>query len=292
MPKKLNLTNQRFGRLVAIKEGPCVNNRTTWECKCDCGNYKTVLTTQLTGMRTQSCGCLQKERTRQANQSKDLTGKRFGKLTVLARDKNSPKWECQCDCGNIIIVNTNHLNTGHTQSCGCLQRERTNQSSFINLTGQKFGLLTVLGLNTQLSKPKEKIYNCLCECGKTVYINGKSLVSGNTQSCGCSRLSHGEIKISSILNNYNIPFETEKTFDTCINPKTNKKLRFDFYVNNQYLIEFDGKQHFTQSKNWEPLEEVQYRDNLKNQWCKENHIQLIRIPYTKLKTLTIDDLLP
>ena len=54
-------------------------------------------------------------------------------------------------------------------------------------------------------------------------------------------LSHGEIEISTILKEYNIPFEMEKTFKTCINPKTKKLLRFDFYVNNQYLIEFDGK---------------------------------------------------
>ena len=50
MPKKLDLTNQRFGRLIAIKEGPRNNaGRTTWICKCDCGNEKIVLTTQLTG---------------------------------------------------------------------------------------------------------------------------------------------------------------------------------------------------------------------------------------------------
>ena len=75
MPKKLDLTNQRFGRLIALEEGPKKGNRTTWNCKCDCGAYKNVLTTQLTGKKTQSCGCLQKERTRQANQSEDLSGK-------------------------------------------------------------------------------------------------------------------------------------------------------------------------------------------------------------------------
>ena len=48
MPKKLDLTNQRFGRLIAIKEGPRNNaGRTTWICKCDCGNEKIVLTAPL-----------------------------------------------------------------------------------------------------------------------------------------------------------------------------------------------------------------------------------------------------
>lgn len=291
MPKKLDLTNQRFGRLIALEEGPRKGNRTTWKCKCDCGAYKNILTTQLTRKRTQSCGCLQKERTRQANQSEDLSRKRYGRLTVIKRLPNSSIWECRCDCGNIINTTTNHLNSGHTQSCGCLQKERTSETLFVNLTGKKFGLLTVLSLNTELSNSKVKFYNCKCQCGKNTTVRESNLISGDTQSCGCSRLSHGEIKISTILKEYNIPFEMEKTFKTCINPKTKRLLRFDFYVNNQYLIEFDGIQHFIQSKYWGPLEDTQYRDNIKNQWCKENNIPLIRIPYTKLNTLTIDDLL-
>ena len=291
MPKKLDLTNQRFGRLIALEEGPKKGNCTTWNCKCDCGAYKNVRTTQLTGKRTQSCGCLQKERTRQTNQSEDLSGKRYGRLTVIKRLPNSSIWECRCDCGNTINTTTNHLKSGHTQSCGCLQKDRTSEARFINLTGKKFGLLTVLSLNTELSNSKVKFYNCKCQCGKNTIVRETCLISGNTQSCGCSRLSHGEIKISTILKEYNIPFEMEKTFETCINPKTKRLLRFDFYVNNQYLIEFDGIQHFIQSRDWEPLEDTQYRDNIKNQWCKENNIPLIRIPYTKLNTLTIDDLL-
>lgn len=62
----------------------------------------------------------------------DLTGKRFGKLTVISRckDYTSPKgktyvqWLCQCDCGNKTKVTTSNLK-GHTKSCGCLNRENT-----------------------------------------------------------------------------------------------------------------------------------------------------------------------
>lgn len=61
----------------------------------------------------------------------DLTGKRFDKLVVIKQieDYISPKgerksrWLCQCDCGNQVVRTTNHLNRGHNQSCGCLQRE-------------------------------------------------------------------------------------------------------------------------------------------------------------------------
>lgn len=57
----------------------------------------------------------------------DLTGKRFGKLTVVSREKGSihgsPRWLCVCDCGNTCIVNGRDLRAEHTRSCGCLRRE-------------------------------------------------------------------------------------------------------------------------------------------------------------------------
>ena len=66
-------------------------------------------------------------------------------------------------------------------------------------------------------------------------------------------------------------------------------------MNNEYLIEYDGEQHFTyKEEGWNTkinFEETQFRDNYKNQWSKDNNIPLIRIPYTKLSTLTIEDLL-
>lgn len=42
MPKALNLTNQKFGRLTAIKKAPSKNNKTYWLCKCECGNEKEI----------------------------------------------------------------------------------------------------------------------------------------------------------------------------------------------------------------------------------------------------------
>lgn len=72
-------------------------------------------------------------------------------------------------------------------------------------------------------------------------------------------------------------------------------LRFDFYVNNKYLIEYDGEQHFLTESNSlfsnEQLEMIHQNDRIKDEWCKNNHIPLIRIKYTKYNTLCIEDLL-
>lgn len=293
MPKKIDLTGQTFGRLTVLYELPeRKNGKVQWHCKCQCGNEKDVISTQLTSGRTQSCGCLQKERTSEANSKGiDLTGQTFGRLTVLYRSPNSAKWVCQCECGNKTEVTTTHLKTGHSKSCGCLQKDKASETRSINLTGKRFGMLTVQGLNLEKSTTQVKYWNCLCDCNNSTIVPTGALRSGSTQTCGCKKMSHGEIKIAQLLDEYNIPYEREKIFDSCINPTTKRPLRFDFYVNNQYLIEFDGKQHFEQT-NWEPLSDVQYRDELKNKWCKENNIPLIRIPYTKLNTLDINDLLP
>jgi hypothetical protein len=58
----------------------------------------------------------------------DLTGKRFGKLTVIKRTENGsgqkPQWLCLCDCGKSTIVRGDHLRSGwHTMSCGCMGNE-------------------------------------------------------------------------------------------------------------------------------------------------------------------------
>lgn len=291
---KRDLTGQKFGRLTVLYELPeRKNGKIQWRCRCDCGNEKDVLSTSLTSGHTQSCGCLQKEKTSAANKRNiDLVGHRFGRLVVLSRSATSAKWVCRCDCGNLVEVTTTHLKTGHTKSCGCLQKDIASEVRGINLNGQRFGFLTVEGLDIEKSTSEKKYWICHCSCGNCISVSTGDLRSGNTQSCGCSKLSHGEMKIKSLLEEYNIPFEQEKSFPDCVNPSTNRLLRFDFFVNNQYLIEFDGKQHYEQSPNWEPLEDIQRRDRIKDAWCKEHNITLIRIPYTKLNTLTIEDLLP
>jgi len=55
----------------------------------------------------------------------DLTGKRFGRWTVLAilRDRGAVRWLCRCDCGTSRIVHGKLLRKGKSKSCGCLKRE-------------------------------------------------------------------------------------------------------------------------------------------------------------------------
>ena len=160
---------------------------------------------------TLSCGCLQKENTRKANQEKGLEGLIFGRLKVISRNQIGDKWICECECGNVVEVSTNNLKQKNTQSCGCLQKDKARER-IIDITGNRYGLLTVLNRNMEIDDGISR-WDCLCDCGRKVRLTKNSLLSG-TSSCGCLRISRGELKIRQLLNEANIDYQTEYMFDT------------------------------------------------------------------------------
>lgn len=187
MGARIDLTGKVFGRLTVLAPGSKKNGKLYWKCRCECGTEKEIYGYSLRSGETQSCGCLGKEN-RQKSHLIDLKGKKFGKLTVLELDRIDKKqyWKCACNCGNITIVDTTSLQSGHTKSCGCLQKENTIKSHMLNLTNQKFGKLIALYPNEELSKNVKGImWHCLCDCGKECDILATQLSQGKTKSCGC-----------------------------------------------------------------------------------------------------------
>lgn len=166
MPEKMDLTGQRFGMLTAIHESE--NRKGYWTCQCDCGNIKDIIISSLTHGRTKSCGCLK---------IKDLSGQRFGMLTVLNKSETRKNyWVCKCDCGNIAEYLDRQLTAGAIESCGCVH------SDLANLTGHRIGRLTIL----HESEQKKDYWLCQCDCGNQKEIKGKDLRAGNAVSCGCA----------------------------------------------------------------------------------------------------------
>ncbi|WP_143316850.1 AP2 domain-containing protein [Clostridium sp. HBUAS56017] len=126
MGKAIDHTGEKIGRLTLLKRKR-ENKRTYYYCKCDCGNKLWIRADSLNG-NTNSCGCFGEENYFKA---KDITGKKFGRLTALKatdkRDKNngSVVWECKCDCGKLAYVAEYVLNEGSIRSCGCLGKENS-----------------------------------------------------------------------------------------------------------------------------------------------------------------------
>jgi hypothetical protein len=112
------------------------------------------------------------------------------------------------------------------------------------------------------------------------------LVSSHAKGTGCPScsISQGERMLHKILTEMKLNFISQKIFYGCKNPETDRHLLFDIYVPEYHTcIEYDGVQHFESSHLWggdTNLEKIKFRDEIKNNYCKTNEIDLIRIPYT------------
>ncbi len=114
-----DLIRKRFGRLMVIERAQDYVSRKgqkarQWKCLCDCGNQAIVRAQYLRNGHTKSCGCLASE---------DLTGRKYGKLTVIKVDHVSAggnkQYLCKCDCGNTNVADGGNLKRGLVKSCGC-----------------------------------------------------------------------------------------------------------------------------------------------------------------------------
>jgi len=117
---KINLEGMKFNRLTVIgPAGTDGRQHRLWECKCDCGGTTFATTSDLRHGHKKSCGCLKR-----VSHAKDITGQRFGMLTVMKRAGTNKHrkalWKCKCDCGRTTVVSSVDLVTGNTKSCGCL----------------------------------------------------------------------------------------------------------------------------------------------------------------------------
>ena len=298
MSRKITgLEGKVFGKLTVIKqERNPSNNILSWYCKCECGNYTYTTAYNLISGKARSCGCLIKERASQVH-SKDLVGKKFGRLTVLHRADPwytaggipQVRYVCKCDCGNEVTVFAGNLKKKNTQSCGCYNRQAISERELIDLTGKKFGKLTVIRRDEDYVSPsgnKTAKWYCKCDCGNYISVNGTSLREGYTRSCGCIRNSYGESVINDYLKQHKINFQKEYSFDDLVSSK-NYKLRFDFAIFNSKsellaLIEFQGPQHYSDSFYSDSdfgRQQREETDDLKREYCRENHLLLYEIRY-------------
>jgi very-short-patch-repair endonuclease len=308
MAKAIDLTGQKFGQLEVIERDYEIqkmhpNERQAWwKCKCNaCGNEKSLRSSVIKKAKT--CGCnIGTHKGIIKIHKLDLTGQRFTRLLVLEEadeehqvyynNHHKVTWKCLCDCGNICYATTENLRRGDTPSCGCITKENR-RKQLKDLSGQKFGHLTVLKWTGTVSGNSK--YLVQCDCGKIYEVFANNLKQGTTQSCGCVKESHGENKIRELLIQNNINFETQKNFSDFCYEDTKGKPRYDFYLPDyNILIEYDGKQHFSPIFGWDTEERFELRkkhDIDKNNYAKNNHFILIRIPYTHYNNLCIKDLL-
>ena len=227
----------------------------------------------------------------------DLSKNKYNSLQPIVRVKNlkvkntNVYWLCKCDCGNYTVTNSSSLVTGHTQSCGCKQRQAVQQSC-INEIGNKYGRLTVIQKLNRRSNSRQTYWLCKCECGGFTEARGTELRNGRKISCGCVQ-SKGEEKIQQILLENKINFSKQFTF-----PDLNdiQSLRFDFCIFNKdgtiaLLIEYQGEQHYRNTSGWFNkihFEDIQRKDKMKQEYCLKNNIPLFIISYKDYNKLDLN----
>ena len=156
--------------------------------------------------------------------AKNEIGNKYNKLTVLDvdYDKTYDSYfnnqyhkvyvKARCDCGTELTTQLSLIKSGHSKSCGCIRFN--NPNTVEDLTGQKFGRLTVIGRDIQRDKKEfkdEKHHSvhwlCKCDCGNPTIksVVGYQLKSGKTQSCGCyasEQIAKRNKKYSTKINKY------------------------------------------------------------------------------------------
>ena len=292
MPAKINLLNQKIGKLLVIEETNKRKNKSIiWKCQCDCGNIEEFSTKELRSDGIIQCHQCGNSRKPQRNLTENIIGKKYNHLTVLEKSEKriggKIGYKCQCDCEKktILYVSKTDLENNHTTSCGCARKKYKIDDIISNKQ-----IIDYIGSKNNNGHYYYKV-KCLL-CGREYEALGQTLEK--TIGCGCQK-SIGEFNIIQILQQNNIKYYKEYCFP-------NSLLRFDFALldkdNNIYrLIEFDGEQHYEQNiKNsgWNTYEKYQYtlkNDLKKNQIAKDNNIPLVRIPYWERDNITLKLLL-
>lgn len=240
----------------------------------------------------------------------DLTGKIFGKLTVIERDYNYAKernlkqnivhWRCQCSCGNYTTVSSQSLREGSTIQCPLCKSG--------NETGKRYGRLVVLGPAEKKSKGSSS-WLCQCDCGKQTIVHAWDLRCGRTTSCGCyfqevirshklvqNEISDQELEVYNILKQNNINFIYDEPYFKDLLTQNGGICRYDFIIlnkNNEVirLIEIDGEQHFKPIKLFggeKGFQKLKDSDERKNKYAKLHNFPLVRIPYTEKGKINLE----
>ena len=241
-------------------------------------------------------------------------GMKVGHITLT--EHKGRDWYGDCDCGTknvkfsrpYRLKNTlvgeilNETIQDSVRSCGCVQKKTFKSANRQGTIKTKYQDKTYSGLEIlyktdYIDNNRSIVVICKCpKCGKSFPTTLRSSATG----CGCTQKkiplsiedfilknnyrSFNEEKIANLLTENKIEFNYDKKFPDCLDEAY---LPFDFFINKKYIIEFDGEPHFKDISFFN-YRKTRKHDLMKNKYCFDNNIPLIRIPYDA--EYTLDDL--
>lgn len=194
------------------------------------------------------------------------------------------KMKCKCNHGHDLEVSWTSFRVGYRCSICSKNKKLT-----IEQVKEEFEKIGWKLLTTEYINNKQQL-DYICEKGHKHHICWNDFQQG--YRCPYCNFYKGEKEISLILDEYNIEYKTQYMFEDC---RYERKLKFDFYIPSlNVCIEFDGGQHFKPIE-WFGGEErfkIQQKcDQIKNDYCKNKGIRLIRIPYKEYRNKNIKNIL-
>jgi hypothetical protein len=209
--------------------------------------------------------------------------------------------------GKFTVEANNHTknwnnpdNSNRPCGCGACGREFTRQRNKLGTWSQEEALLRFKEVHGDKYDYSDCIYQSYLKkitIGCRIHGKFTQRVGNHLAGSGCPKCknSRGQSLITNWLSTNSIEHLTEHKFNDCINPKTKYPLKFDVFIpSHNMIIEYDGEQHFkpvkfhqkmTEEQMQHLLDKTQYRDDIKNRYCIENSIKILRIPYTEKKNI-------
>ena len=216
--------------------------------------------------------------------------KEYNEWTVLeySQHKNGrPYYLCQCSCGTVKEVEKYNLIYGKSKNCGCIRKQKLSEKLLKDLTEQQFGRLTVLERVPGNSSNNKVRWKCKCSCGNEVIVLANSLLTNHTKSCGCWTSQTPSMIKKYIEDNYKLEVKNEYYVNLKDLNYDLQFMRFDLFLPKLNIaIEYDGEQHYKPINYSGNIEEAELQfeytkknDKIKNQYCLDNNIALLRIPF-------------
>lgn len=278
-----------------------VRNDKNLELQCKCGNvfittfarFKKIKQYQCKNCSTEALHSDQRLSYDSVKQYIEIESNSGCKLLSKTYKKNTHRLEIMCKCGNVFFTSYNKFRTQNHQQCKecgleirCKARRVPYNiiKNYIEIESDSSCKL----ITTEIKSVTQKL-KIVCKCGNIFYKSFSKFKTANQQTCPCCAKSKGEISIEKYLIGKNIQYKPQYSNIDCIYKKA---LPFDFAIigindNILCLIEYDGEQHFKPvafggiKKEIATInfEEIKIRDQIKNDYCQQNNITLIRIPY-------------
>lgn len=206
------------------------------------------------------------------------------KLLSDTYKRNDIKLDLLCSCGEKFKTTFHHFKNQNQRQClkcsGITRWDCNKIRDYINKNNLKCELIS----NTYIRNDLNLKFKC--QCGEIYEISWNNFLKYHKDCCNkcSSRKSHGVRRIEDFLKYSNLIYSLEHKYNLCQNKR---KLLYDICIDNKLLVEYDGEQHFKptdfagKGDKWAINHhcETVKRDKIKNQYCIDNNIPLIRIPY-------------